>query len=292
MIINFGSINIDHVYRVAALPIAGETIASKGYEKFLGGKGINQSIAIARAGADVMHIGVVGSDGDWALNEIEKLGINTNKIEQLKCATGHAIITVDDAAENQIIIEGGTNQVFTKAQINAALEKGNPQADWVTLQNETNLSLYIVEQAKTAGYKIAYAAAPFIAETTVQILPHIDLLAVNEGEAQSLAKALGINTKDIPVPKLLITKGASGAEFRSQDGILHQRALKVDAVDTTGAGDTFFGSFLAEYSQNNDAQSALQYASAASALQVTKAGTAAAIPTREDVDAFLKEHSE
>jgi len=291
MVINFGSINIDHVYSVIALPKAGETVLSKSYEKFLGGKGVNQSIAIAQAGSEVIHVGAVGSDGNWALSEIEKLGVKTSSILKLECATGHAIITVGDDAENQIILAGGANQEFTEIQINEALENGNSQTDWVCLQNETNLSLYITEKAKAAGYKIAYSAAPFIAETTIRILPHVDLLAVNEGEATELAKTLGLSLKDIPVPQLLTTKGTEGAEFKSGNSTTTQSAFSVEAVDTTGAGDTFFGCFLAEYSKKPDIQSALRFAAAASALQVTKPGAATAIPARAEVMKFLQERT-
>ncbi|MEL7430257.1 MAG: PfkB family carbohydrate kinase, partial [Pseudomonadota bacterium] len=144
MIINAGSINIDHVYRVKALPIPGETVTSKDYRRFLGGKGVNQSIAIARSGGEVVHIGAVGTDGDWALEQIAGFGVMTQHIARLDCATGHAIITVDDNGENQIIIEGGANRQLTSTLIEAALAAATPDRDWVLLQNETNMTTEIV----------------------------------------------------------------------------------------------------------------------------------------------------
>lgn len=291
MILNFGSINIDHVYRVENLPRAGETLLSKSYDKFLGGKGINQSIAIAKAGGEVQHIGLVGNDGDWALQQIEMLGVDTETIERIKGSTGHAIITVDDEAENQIVIESGTNQHYTIVMITTALEKANPETDWVLLQNETNLTSEIAKSAKERGFKVAYAAAPFIAKTTVALLPFVDLLAVNEGEAAALSKYLGVTLDEIPVRQLLITMGASGSELREANGEKTScSAFRVDAVDTTGAGDTFLGSFLAQLSQGQSSETSLRYASAASAIQVTREGAATAIPVKQDVDMFLKEN--
>ncbi|MFT7531366.1 MAG: ribokinase, partial [Gammaproteobacteria bacterium] len=260
MIINFGSINIDHVYRVTSLPKPGETLAAQYYAKFLGGKGVNQSIAIAKAGGEVVHVGAVGEDGSWALAEVKRLGVNTEAVSMLDCATGHAIIFVDDDAENQIVIEGGANQQLRKYAIDHALSQANPKADWVLLQNETNLADYIVNEACRRGLRIAYAAAPFVAETTCSLLPNIQLLVVNEGEARSLAHALGVEETAIPVPELLITRGTAGAELVIDGRSYQQSAFQVDAVDTTGAGDTFTGSFLARYSRGDSVESALEYA--------------------------------
>ena len=226
MIFNFGSINIDHVYRVAALPQPGETLAAKSYEKFLGGKGVNQSVAIAQAG-EVIHVGAVGEDGDWALQEISRLGVGTEFINRLDCATGHAIIFVDDAAENQIVIEGGANQRLSEAVVEQALSQADPATDWVLLQNETNLAEFIVDSANAArGFSIAYAAAPFVAETTVKLLPKIRLLVVNEGEASALAEALGTTDSEIPVQECLITRGADGAELIIEERVTGKRHFR------------------------------------------------------------------
>lgn len=288
MILNFGSINIDHVYRVSALPEPGETLASKSYSRYLGGKGVNQSIAITRAGGEVMHLGAVGEDGDWALKEIRRLGVETDFVSVQDCATGHAIIFVDDKAENQIVIEGGANQRLQEHAIDQALTRGNPASDWVLLQNETNCATYIVDSASELGYRIAYAAAPFAAHTTQALLPKIDLLVVNEIELRALAESLGIDEAGVAVPELLVTRGAAGAELITRHGCHKQPAFSVDATDTTGAGDTFTGSFLARYDSGDPVMQALEYAAAASALQVTRAGAALAIPESDDVRQFLE----
>jgi len=287
MIINFGSINIDHVYRVAHLPKAGETLPAQRYQKFLGGKGINQSIAITKAGAEVVHVGAVGTDAQWAMQAIESFGINTAAIACAEAATGHAMIVVDDAGENQIVIEGGANQCLQESAIKQALANADPQHDWVLLQNETNLAEFVVDQARAQGLRVAYAAAPFVAQITVELLPKIELLALNAGEAAALAQALGCTETQIPVPELLITRGHEGSEWIARGHSQRQAALAVEALDTTGAGDTFLGSFLARYALGESVTQALRYASAASALQVTRAGAASAIPEADEVAAVL-----
>ncbi len=289
MIFNFGSINIDHVYRVSSLPAAGETITAKSYNKYLGGKGINQSIAIARAGGQVVHVGAVGDDGGWAIHEIESFGVGAESIAVLDCATGHAIICVDDSAENQIVIEGGANQQLQQSAIDQVLSQANPETDWVLLQNETNLADYIVSVAAGFGIRIAYAAAPFVAETTINLLPRIQLLMLNEGEADALAKTLAVKETEIPVAELLITRGADGAELLVGGQIYEQSIFPVQAVDTTGAGDTFTGSFLAKYADGESIETSLEYAAAASALQVTRAGAASAIPEASEVLELLNQ---
>ena len=290
MIINFGSINIDHVYRVPHMPAPGETLLATDNNKFLGGKGVNQSIAVAKAGGEVLHVGAVGSDGEWALEQIQTHAVNTKNIAKLDCATGHAIIYVDEAGENQIVIASGANVRLSEAMIDAALDGANPEHDWILLQNETNLAEYIVARAHKQGFKIAYAAAPFVAETTLSLLDKITLLAVNEGEAAALAKALGVNADSIPVPELLVTLGAKGAKFKSEALNIRQNAYAVEAVDTTGAGDTFLGSFLAHYTNDRNAKAALSYASAASALQIMQEGAATAIPENNVVIKFMEQN--
>ncbi|MCR9256008.1 MAG: ribokinase [Alphaproteobacteria bacterium] len=292
MIINVGSINIDHVYRVPQMPAPGETLAATAYERFLGGKGVNQSIAIARADGSVRHVGAVGPDGDWALGEIDRFGVDTGDILRVEAPTGHAVIYVDAAGENQIVILGGANQavdldLFADLLAQAVAAAAAPV--WVLLQNETNGVTDIVGHAKRAGCKVAYSAAPFLPERIIEVMDRIDLLAVNEIEAKALADSLGLDVSSLPIPEVLITRGADGAAFHSGGAIHEQPAFAVRAVDTTGAGDTFLGSFLAHHSNGAAPADSLRYAAAASALQVTRPGAAEAIPTRAEVIAFLNE---
>ncbi len=292
MIINFGSINFDHVYRVPRMPAVGETLAVTCYERFLGGKGVNQSIAIARAGGDVRHVGCVGPDGQWVLDRIAAMGVGVDHIAQADVPTGHAVIVVDDAGDNQILICSSANVAFTGDQVDRELAAGTPSADWVLVQNEINMVHDIVQRARELGYRVAYSAAPFVAEHALPLIGQIDLLVVNEVEWAALAAAGGYAPDTLPVPGLLVTKGAAGAEFSSGGEISYQNAFPVTPVDTTGAGDTFLGAFIARYVVDGDAAVALRTAAAASAIQVTRPGAAAAIPEAHEVEAFLAERGD
>ncbi len=284
-IYNLGSINIDHVYRVPHLPAPGETLTSTNFTSGLGGKGANQSIAIGRAGGDVRHIGAVGPEGGWAVEGLREAGVDVRAVATLDTPTGHAIINVDDGGENAIVLFPGANRALTEAMIDAALD-GAGKGDWLILQNETNLGVYTAQAARAKGMRVAYSAAPFDADAVADILPHTDLLAVNEIEAAQLTKALG----QITVPMLLITKGDEGAVLKA-DTETSAPAFKVTPVDTTGAGDTFLGYLMSGLDAGDPATHALRHASAAAAIQVTRPGAAVAIPTADEVAQFLKDHS-
>ncbi|MDB9857335.1 PfkB family carbohydrate kinase [Amylibacter sp.] len=202
-----------------------------------------------------------------------------------------AVIFVADSAENQIVLFGGSNQAFTTDQIETALKKANPKTDWVICQNETNLVHELAQSAKSKNLRVAYSAAPFEAEHAIPMLDHIDLLAVNEVEAAALQAALGKDPRDIGLRYLLVTKGAEGADLHTHHETIHQPSFKVSPQDTTGAGDTFLGAFMAEFTLSNSPAKALRFAAAASAIQVTRAGAAPAIPLRDEVLTFLKEHA-
>ncbi len=287
-IYNLGSVNIDHVYRVPHLPEPGETLASTSFSSGLGGKGANQSIALAKAGGQVFHIGAIGEDGRWLADQMADAGVDTQYLSVIDVPTGHAIINVDDEAENVIVLFTGANRALTEDMVNEALSDAGT-GDWLLLQNETNLGVYAAKAAKAKGLRVAYAAAPFDAEAAIEMLPVTDLLAVNHIEAAQLSKALGVAATDLPVSQVLITHGADGASLRSGGEEIFVDAFKVDPVDTTGAGDTFLGFFLAALDLGQSAKDALGFASAASAIQVTKVGAAAAIPSAEEVEKFLQE---
>jgi len=159
-IFNLGSINIDHVYRVAHLPGPGETVSDIGFASGLGGKGVNQSLAAAAAGARVHHIGAVGADGGWIVERLRAVGIDVSDLATVAAATGHAVVCVDANAENQIVIHGGANRALTVEQIDRALARARP-GDWFLAQNETNLIAEGFARARALGLKTAYAAAPF-----------------------------------------------------------------------------------------------------------------------------------
>ncbi len=285
-VFNLGSINIDLVYRVAHFPAPGETIGSNGFSRGLGGKGANQSIAVARAGGAVRHIGMIHPDERWALDEMARYGVDTGAIAMGEVPSGHAVIYVDDAGENTIVLFAGANRAIEPAHLDAALAGAKP-GDWLILQNETNLGADAARLARRKGMKVAYSAAPFDAKQALEMLPLVDLIAVNAGEAAQLAHALGCEVAQIDVPQLLVTKGAEGASYRA-DGITHDHPVfRVTPVDTTGAGDTFLGYFIAALDAGLGPQPALERASAAAAIQITRAGAAKAIPALAEVNALL-----
>jgi ribokinase len=283
-IYNLGSINIDHSYHVPALPRPGETVAATALVTGLGGKGANQSIAIARAGGKVAHIGAVGPEGGWTVEMLQAAGVDTGAVRVIDVPTGHAMITVDAAAENAIVLLPGANTRISNDQIAAALQSARP-GDWLLLQNETNGGIVAARLAREKGMQVAYCAAPFDAAAVAEVLPFVDLLSVNEGEAAQLRAELPEAT--LANCNLLVTYGARGAAYIAPDQTVKTDAFKVDPVDTTGAGDTFLGYALAGLDSGMAVEVALRRAAAAAALQVTRPGAAEAIPLAQEVADFL-----
>ncbi|MBD9526103.1 PfkB family carbohydrate kinase [Paracoccus sp. PAR01] len=284
-IYNLGSINIDHVYRLASLPRSGETIHSRDLSHGLGGKGANQSVAAARAGARVVHLGAMGTADDWVLDRLSQAGVETDHIARLPHqVTGHAIILVETGGENSIILHGGANQSLPDETLVRHLTGIGP-GDILLMQNETNLQPEAAAQARAAGATVIYSAAPFEIEALRVVLPHISILSVNEVEAAEAFAAFG---EDLPVQGLLVTRGAAGAEYRdlSTGETFRQPAYPVEALDTTGAGDCFTGWFAAGLARGEDIPTALRHAAAAAAVQVTRHGAGDAMPDRTEVIAF------
>lgn len=281
---NLGSINIDHVYRVPHLPAPGETLSALAYTQGLGGKGANQSVAAARAGARCVHIGAVGPGSDWVLIAMERYGVDLAGVSTLSEATGHAIINVDPGAENAIVIYPGANRAISSAMTEAALSTARP-GDSLLLQNETSAQVEAAAMGATKGLRVIYSAAPFDIAAVRAVLPHVSLLVMNEIEAEQLRAAQGA----LPDIDCIITQGARGAEWISAGTEpLFQPAFKVVPVDTTGAGDTFIGTLAAGLDLGLDRATAMRRAAAAAAIQVTRPGAAPAIPTAAEVDAFLR----
>jgi ribokinase len=283
---NLGSINLDHVYRVPHLPAPGETLAAEALASGLGGKGANQSIAAARAGARVAHIGRIGAGGGPAGAALAEAGVDVTHVTRSAQATGHAIILVDAAGENSIVIHPGANRDQQTAAIDAALSGAAP-GDTLLLQNETDAQVAAAGIARAAGLRVVYSAAPFDADAARAVMPHVDLLALNTVEATALAAALGTAAGALPVAELLITRGSDGAWYRGPNGTVAVPGVPVTPVDTTGAGDTFLGWFAGRRDAGDDVETALREAAAAAALQVTRPGAAAAIPTRAAVHRFV-----
>ncbi|UWQ41373.1 ribokinase [Leisingera aquaemixtae] len=283
---NLGSINADMVYSMPHLPAAGETLAALRLDRFLGGKGANMSVAATRAGSEVHHIGAVGSDGDWAIERLKAYRAGTEHIVQVEAPTGHAIIAVEPGGENQIILFPGANRLISKDQLNQALDKASA-GDILVMQNETNMQAEAAQLGRQMGLRVCYAAAPFDADAVQAVLPYLDFLILNEVEAQQLQQAIGKSPGQIGIKDVIVTLGSKGA--RHIDGetgaVLDVPALPVTAVDTTGAGDTFTGYVLSGLDRGLAMAEAMDQASRASALMVTRHGTADVIPELAEVQA-------
>ncbi|APE45105.1 ribokinase [Sulfitobacter alexandrii] len=284
MIWNLGSINADNFYRLPHLPGPGETIAATELRQGLGGKGANMSVAAARAAARVMHIGAVGQDGAWALQRLLEYGVETAHITVIDTATGHANIHVDAAGENNIVLFPGANHMVTDQMIGAALAEASP-GDFLLMQNETLGQPFAAETAKLLGMRVAYAAAPFSAESVTRLLDRIDLLVLNAVEAGQLEKETGTELRDLPVADVIVTLGGDGCRWISTATHEERRfpAFSTQVVDTTGAGDTFTGYLIAGLDRGMKMAEAIELAQKAGALMVARQGTADVIPDLKDI---------
>ena len=286
-IYNLGSINADLVYRVPHLPGPGETLAARSFTRGLGGKGANMSVAAARAGGRCLHIGAVGADGRWTVDRLMEYGVDTRTIATVDDATGNAVIAVDDAGENNIIILPGANHRLTESHIASALADAT-EADSFLFQNETNGLRMAAELASARGMRVAHAAAPFDAASVQQVLPLLDLLFVNEVEAAQLAEATGTEPGSLPVRDIIVTLGSKGCRWHNTDTGETRSfpAHKVEPLDTTGAGDTFTGYVMAGLDRGMPMEQAIMLASKAAALMVTRMGAADVIPDLKEVQDF------
>jgi len=282
---NLGSINIDHVYQVQDFVAPGETLGVQGYSWGLGGKGLNQSVAIARSGGQVQHMGAIGSgdrDTRWA---IENLGLDQHMahIHEVAGPTGHAIIQVNAAGENCILLAPGANRALDELRLKDAFDQ-TMEGDWLLLQNETSAGEMAVTRAKARGMRVCYAAAPFEAAAVAALIDQIDLLSVNEVELAQLEAAMTLSGV-----ARLVTLGSKGAYYEDEQGTRTTvEACSVTPIDTTGAGDTFLGAFLARLDAGQDLPACLHWAAAAAALQVMRQGAAPAIPASVEIESFLK----
>ena len=291
-IFNFGSINIDHVYQVAHFVRPGETLTSDHYQKILGGKGANQSIALAKANCPVIHIGAIDNSDQSLLTPMTQAGVNIDHVATLAQASGHAIIQVNQQGENAIVLFAGANHQLNQQQIDQALAQAQT-GDWVLLQNETNAIGQIIGSAKARGLTVVYNPAPMNKALVESHISEIDILIVNEVEAMDLfavdcvAQAQLIFQQDYPNLTVILTLGVQGVRYLKGSQVIEVAAFNVTAIDTTAAGDTFIGYCLAGLiDPKHDLIKVLTQACAASAICVTREGASSSIPTLEQVIEF------
>ena len=292
----FGSLNIDNVYDVPHFVARGETLAAGALNIFSGGKGLNQSVALARAGLEVFHAGAIGSDGQFLLDELAQAGVDTRYTAVLESTrTGHAIIQKGPDGDNCILLFGGANQQITRHQIDRTLENFSA-GDLLVLQNEISELHYLVSAAKACGMTVALNPSPMEA-SLLPLLTQVDYLILNEIEA---AQFLGLEQaggpeemldeliRRFPSVTIALTIGKDGSIYARGTERIRQEAVPVQAVDTTVAGDTFTGYLLAGLLTEGDPAAAMKYAAAAAAIAVTRSGAAPSIPTRDEVISFLE----
>ena len=287
----FGSLNIDYTYKVDHFVKKGETLSAESLQVFCGGKGLNQSIALAKAGVDTCHAGAVGEDGVFLLEELQKAKVDTGCVAvRQDVRTGNAIIQNDREGDNCILLYGGANQAITKEQVDTVLEHF-VSGDFLMLQNEINEIPYIMEQAHRKGMKIVLNPSPMNSQITPAILEKATWLFVNEVEAEQLC---GASEPGVCLQRLgrmcsggsvILTLGSAGSCYGGPEGTFEQPAFPVSVVDTTAAGDTFTGYFLADILRNGDPASALRMAAKAAALAVTRKGAFDSIPWLNEVEA-------
>jgi ribokinase len=291
----FGSLNIDYTYKVDHFLVKGETLSSESLNEFCGGKGLNQSVALSRAGAETFHAGAIGEDGKFLLEQLKEAGVDTGLVKILDgVRSGHTIIQNDKTGDNCILLYGGANRSITKDiadEVISNFEKG----DYILLQNEISELKYIMEKAHERGLKIVLNPSPM--DSLIEDLPldYVDIFMLNELEAGQLlgwdrdkdfdgfnmAKAL---LNKFEGAAIVLTLGSEGAIYVDENQEIFQPAFKVQAVDTTAAGDTFTGFFIGGQIRGLSVKKSLEEAAKASAIAVTRPGASPSIPTLSEVE--------
>lgn len=291
---NFGSINLDHVYRVPHLVAPGETLASHDYSVGLGGKGANQSLAMARAGGCISHWGCLGRQDAWARDAMARDGVDITSVELVDAPSGHAIIQVDDAGENAIILFPGVNHGTSRQALVELLATTSP-GDWLLVQNERSGLEELIPLAVEHGLEVAFNPAPMDSSVLCLPLQQCSLLFVNRTEAALLCGLAVESTGDalldalaqrLPDSEVVLTLGDEGAWHQHRRLRRHQPALPVVAVDTTGAGDTFIGYYLAARQAGLPIEECMRRAATAAALGVQRPGAAQSIPALDEVEGW------
>lgn len=293
-LINAGSLNYDTTYHVEHIVKPGETIAAEQIETACGGKGLNQSVAAASAGAAVYHAGLVGEDGEALIQAAKERGVNSAWIRRLSGhQSGRALILLDRSGQNSIVVYAGTNHAFDEAYRREILAEALP-GDLLLLQNEINDVPEFALEAADKGVKVVWNPSPFVPEWAERMLPLTDMLFINEVEGEQMT---GEQEPQRILEKLrsrncgmevILTLGEKGAYFQKGEKRIFQESFPVAVKDTTAAGDTFTGYYLAEKMRGKTPEECLETACAAAALAVTKKGAVPSIPKQAEVLAFLK----
>lgn len=293
-ILNFGSLNIDHVYRIDRFVGPGETRSALSYERNAGGKGLNQSIALARAGATVYHGGMVGEDGRFLCDLLADEGVDTTYLSVSALPTGHAVIQVDPTGQNSILIHAGANGEITPDQIHTVLQAFGA-GDYLLLQNEVAGLTELLQGAKERQMTVILNPSPITPDLLSADLSAVDDWILNETEGEALTdksdpnEILAVMGKRYPHAGVVLTLGAHGAYWQKEGERIFCPARKVNAVDTTAAGDTFTGYFFATLTAGGSPADALLRATCAASLSVTCKGAAMSIPRSAQTDKLISQ---
>ncbi len=290
-VINLGSLNIDHVYRVPHFSEGGETLTALSLEYFPGGKGLNQTVAAARSGAKTKHAGLIGPGGEFLLDVLRDAGADVSLVGKCDTPQGHAVIQVAPNGQNSIIVYGGSNREISEEMIDDIVGKCAP-GDYFMLQNEISNLSYAVSAAFSRGLRVVLNASPVDEALLSADLRKVTWLLVNETECMALGggdtpEGSALRLREMyPNTGIVLTLGKDGSKCYTKDGVFEQKAYPVEAVDTTAAGDTYAGYFTGCLDRGYSVPEAMRTASMASAVSVTGKGAAPSIPSMDRVMEF------
>ena len=290
-VLNFGSLNIDYVYKLHHIVEKGETISSETLNTYPGGKGLNQSVALGKAGVSVFHAGAIGEEGRFLIEFLEEAGVDTRYIRIIPgVKTGHAVIQNDEKGDNCIILYGGANQMITKEQVDHTLE-GFEAGDYLLLQNEINELGYIVKKARERGMIIVLNPSPMNKIIKELPLQYVDYFILNEIEAGQILEERpedadkmieGLRSR-FSQTKIVLTLGSAGSRYCDSTKRAVREIYPAETVDTTAAGDTYTGYFIAGILEGAAVEGAMDMAARASAIAVSRPGAGVSIPTRAEL---------
>jgi ribokinase len=287
----YGSLNIDLIFEVDHIVLPGETVSGVSFARNAGGKGANQAAALAKAGLDVFMAGKIGRDGEFLLRLLRSYGVDTGNVSVYEGDTGNALIQVDRNGQNAIVLYAGGNGAIDLCEVENVIQAFD-RGDCLVVQNEIARTKEIIAAAKKRGLKIHLNPSPYNENIEALPLDDVDCFFVNELEGASLAglskdapfsDVLDALVKRFPMAEIILTAGSNGAYY-GQGGV-REYAPIVDApvVDTTGAGDTFTGYFLASRAKGLGVREALETASKASSIAVSRKGAMESVPYAKEV---------
>ena len=293
-----GSLNMDLVVNVDKMPKPGQTIIGSNFKEVPGGKGANQAVAMARLNGNVSMIGKVGEDGfgQTLINSLKNDKVDTTYIKTTKGATGVALITVDKNAQNSIVVSPGANFEVKEEDIDNNIE-AIKNSDIVVLQLETPLNTikYALKKSKELNKYTILNPAPAL-KLDDEIIKNVDLLTPNETELEIISGVSIETEEDIQkaaqimiekgVKELIVTLGSKGSLYINKEKSIFKKAYKVEAVDTTAAGDSYTAALAVALSKDKNIEEAMDFASKVGALSVLKEGAQSSLPTLEDVENF------